>query len=340
MVSGDYTWGALPVRMAEFEGVRTAQLAPFVRAAAGLHPLPAFLESLSLAIYACDADGRILWFNRRATELWGRTPRIGDDSEKYCGSYRLFFNGCLTARDETPMASVLRSGMPVREAQGKVERPDGTSIWAMVHIEPVKDEDGQVVGAINCFHDVTDKVHSNELLREKDQRLSITDDHAGIGIAEVNAEGKLLRVNSHLAGLLGYRPEELIGRSIFDADLTDTPDQLQFRRQVNGELARYSIEKRLQRPDGTRLWISITSSSVCDDEGRFRYAVRTQHDVTARKDAEEALARRAEEQAALFEFSEGLQHCDTLDAVYDRALTAILRALRGERVGPCRATSI
>jgi PAS domain S-box-containing protein len=317
--------------MAELASVRTEQLAPFARAAAGLHHLPAFLESLPLAIYACDADGRILWFNTRATELWGRTPRCGDDSEKYCGSYRLFFNGRLIARDETPMASVLRTGIPVREARGKVERPDGTSIWAMVHIEPVKDEDGQVVGAINCFHDVTDNVRATELLREKDQRLSITHDYAGIGIAEVNAEGTLLRVNSHLAGLLGYRPEELIGRSIFDADLTDTPDQLQFWRQVNGELARYSIEKRFRRPDGTRLWISITSSSVCDDRGRFLYAVRTQHDVTARKDAEEALARRAEEQAALFKFSEGLQHSYTLDAVFDRALTAILRALHGER---------
>jgi PAS domain S-box-containing protein len=274
--------------------------------------LPAFRENLPLAIYACDADGRILWFNTRATELWGRTPKIGDDSEKYCGSYRLFFNGRLIARDETPMASVLRTGIPVREAQGKVERPDGTAIWAMVHIEPVKDEDGQLIGAINCFHDVTENVRATELLREKDHRLSITYDHAGIGIAEVDADGKLLRVNSHLAGLLGYRPEELVGRSIFDPDLTETPDQTQFQRQARGELSRYGVEKRFRRADGTKLWISITSSSVCDAEGRFLYAVRTQHDVTARKDAEEALALRAQEQAALFEFSERLQHSDSL----------------------------
>src|SRR5437868_263196 len=39
---------------------------------------PDFLELLPLAIYACDADGRILWFNSRASELWGRRPAIGD----------------------------------------------------------------------------------------------------------------------------------------------------------------------------------------------------------------------------------------------------------------------
>jgi PAS domain S-box-containing protein len=319
--------------MAELAGARTDLLAPFARAAAGLHDLPGFLENLPLAIYACDADGRIVWFNSRAAQLWGRAPTIGDDSEKYCGSYRLFFNGRLTARDETPMAAVLRTGIPVREAQGKVERPDGTSIWAMVHIEPVKDEDGNIVGAINCFHDVTDSVRATELLRERDHRLSVTHDHAGIGIGEVDAGGRLVRVNAHLAGLLGYAPEELVGRSIFDPDLTETSDadQLQFRRQVSGELARYSIEKPFRRRDGTKLWISITSSTVCDDEGRFLYAVRTQHDVTAQRQAEEGLARRAEQQAALFAFSEGLQHTDTLDDVYDLALTAILRALRCER---------
>lgn len=318
--------------MADFAGTRTDPLAPFfTRAAAALHTLPGFLEHLPVAIYACDADGRILWFNSRATELWGRTPRIGDDSDKYCGSYRLFFDGRLITRDETPMASVLRTGTPVREAQGKIERPDGTSIWAMVHIEPVKDEDGNLIGAINCFHDVTDNVRVTQLLREKDRRLSATQDHAGIGIAEVDSEGKLLRVNAHLAGLLGRKPEELVGWSIFDPDLTETPDQSLFCRQVSGELPRYSVEKQFRRPDGTKLWISITSSSVCNDDGRFEYAVRTQHDVTARKDAEEALARRAEEQAALFEFSEGLQHSNKLDLVFDHGLTAIIRALRCER---------
>lgn len=54
---------------------------------------PDFLEKLPVAIYACDAAGRILWFNSRAAELWGRTPRIADDAETFCGSYRRFFDG-------------------------------------------------------------------------------------------------------------------------------------------------------------------------------------------------------------------------------------------------------
>jgi PAS domain S-box-containing protein len=116
---------------------------------------PDFLEKLPLAIYACDAAGRILWFNSRATELWGRTPQIADDAELFCGSYRRFFNGKELSPQETPMAVVLRTGVPIRGVEGQVERPDGTRTWAMVHIEPVRDENGRLVGAINCFHDYT-----------------------------------------------------------------------------------------------------------------------------------------------------------------------------------------
>ena len=36
--------------------------------------------------FSVAAFGRVLWFNAKASELWGRSPRIGDDSELYCGS--------------------------------------------------------------------------------------------------------------------------------------------------------------------------------------------------------------------------------------------------------------
>jgi PAS domain S-box-containing protein len=168
---------------------------------------------------------------------------------------------------------------------------------------------------------------------EQDQRLAATYDHAGIGIAEVDASGKLLRVNGHLASLLGRDPEELYGRSIFASDLAEEiePDQAQFQRQVSGEIDRYTIEKRFRRADGTKLWISITSVSIRDAGGRFLYAVRVQHDITEQKKAEATLARRAEEQAALFEFIEGMQHSGTLDEIHALALNAIIRALRCDR---------
>jgi PAS domain S-box-containing protein len=192
---------------------------------------------------------------------------------------------------------------------------------------------GKVINTRCLTVDVTDRVRAEALLREQDERLSATYEYAGVGIAEVDAEGKLKRVNAHLSALLGYSPEELLGRRIFDPALAEETehDQAQFRRQVAGEIDRYTTEKRFRRADDTKLWISVTSSSVRDAGGRFLYAVRVQHDITDQKNAEEALARRAEEQAALFEFTAGLQHAGTPDQIYGLALDAIARALRCER---------
>jgi hypothetical protein len=52
------------------------------------------------------------------------------------------------------MAYVLANGEPVHGREATVERPDGSRIVAMVHIDPVKDSNGNLLGAINCFHDV------------------------------------------------------------------------------------------------------------------------------------------------------------------------------------------
>jgi PAS domain-containing protein len=43
-----------------------------------------------VAVYACDASGVIQNFNRRAAELWGREPALGDTDERFCGSFKMF----------------------------------------------------------------------------------------------------------------------------------------------------------------------------------------------------------------------------------------------------------
>ena len=117
---------------------------------------PSLIETLPLGIYACDAHGRLCWCNHRAEELWGRSPRIGDDTERFCGSHMLYsLDGRLIRREETPMAQALRSGEPIDGEEAVVEQPDGSRIVATVHITPLKDARGNVVGAINCFYDIT-----------------------------------------------------------------------------------------------------------------------------------------------------------------------------------------
>ena len=129
------------------------------------------------------------------------------------------------------------------------------------------------------------------------------DQHVGVSVVEVDAEGKLLWVDAQSYALMGYcSSEEVLGRSIFDEtnDEDVVADREQFRRQVAGELDRYTVEKRTRRRDGTYVWASITSSSVRDANGRFLYALRILHDLTERRRIEDALAARIREHTALY----------------------------------------
>jgi len=168
---------------------------------------------------------------------------------------------------------------------------------------------------------------------EHEDRSAVTYEHVGVGIAEIDKAGRVLRVNQNICELMGREAADLLGRSIFDetSPLDVAQDIGQFRRQIAGEIDRYTIEKRLARKDGSYFWAEVTSSSVRDGSGNFLYAVRVQHDISARKEVEQTLARRSEEQAALFRFSERLQYIRSVPDVYDAGLDAILAALACER---------
>jgi PAS domain S-box-containing protein len=138
--------------------------------------LPARLfEQLPFAIYICDTDGLVLRYNRRAAELWGRSPKLGDPNERFCGSYRMYRpDGSPLPHHECPMADVLRDGVSVRQQEVHIERPDGSRGIALVDIEAVKDGEGNIIGAVNCFQDITERKrmeeHEKILAREVDHR--------------------------------------------------------------------------------------------------------------------------------------------------------------------------
>ena len=309
---------------------------------------PDLIEKLPLAICACDSRGRILWFNGRAASLWQATPRIGDNADAFFASLRLSVGAQPGWHDQGPVAAILDGSLPLRGVAVTLDRADGARVRSLLHVEPVEDEPGRIAGAIACFTEPqallngdhgepppAEATPTGAVRREKDRRRLIsTYDHAGIGIVETDANGLLLRVNTHLANMLGYTAEELTGRSIFDqnyaADIA--ADREQYRRQVAGEIDGYNLEKRFVRKDGSIAWAAISSSSVRDADGRFLYAVRIQHDINERKRIEAELAQRAEEQAALHQFTQRLQHARSLGDVYGAALDAIQRALGCQRV--------
>ena len=310
----------------DFSAAQTDHFAPFARitVTSGTNELDDFFENSAVGLSLLAGDGTILRANRAELEMLGYT------AEDYVGRNILEFHVARGAIDD--IFTRLRRNEQIDQIPARLRAKDG-SIRDVLITATARLSDGELIDVRSITVDVTDRARSEELLRRHDERLSATYHHAGIGIVEVDAEGRLLRVNAQLAGLMGYSSEELVGRSIFDETVAEDVegDYAQFKRQVAGDIDGYSVEKRIRRKDGGYFWAAIASSTVRDAQGRFLYAVRVQHDITDRKQAEEALARRAAEQEALYEFTERLQHAGSLTEIYEPALYAIIRALRCDR---------
>ncbi|MDH6273757.1 PAS domain S-box-containing protein [Rhizobium leguminosarum] len=123
------------------------------------------LDALPAAVYTTDAQGKITYFNRAAAELAGRDPIIGED--EWCVTYRLFTSdGQPLPHHECPMAIALKENRPVRGVEAMAQRPDGSMFPFLPFPTPIRNADGDLVGAVNMLVDISDRK-----LAESNQRV-------------------------------------------------------------------------------------------------------------------------------------------------------------------------
>src|SRR5262245_39083565 len=97
------------------------------KATGDIADIKTLIYQLPIALYVCESPGGVIrLYNRRAVELWGHEPTLGE--QRYCGALRLFrTDGSHLPHAETPMAEVVLLGGE-RSEDMIIERPDGSRI--------------------------------------------------------------------------------------------------------------------------------------------------------------------------------------------------------------------
>lgn len=175
---------------------------------------------------------------------------------------------------------------------------------------------------------LAERRRAEDLARQLGAIVESSDD----AIISKDLNGIIISWNRGAERLFGYSVEEAIGKPI----LMLIPDDL--RDEEPGIIARVrrgervdSYETVRRTKSGKLVNVSLTVSPVRNADGIVIGASKIARDITARKHAEMLLAQRAQEQAALFEFTDRLYRAETVHDVYQAALDAIRRALRCDR---------
>ena len=256
----------------------------------------ALLGLMPAAVYTCSApEGIITFFNEHAARLWGRRPALGDSDQRFCGSYRLWRpDGAPLPHAETPMALAMREGRAFRSEEVVIERPDGSRITVLVNIDPLRDADGKVTGAINVFHDVSERRHAEEALRASETRYRAVVESQAEMVCRFRMDGTILFVNSAYARARGATAEALAGANFWDfVAEADRPGVRAMLERLSPETPELRIENRFDTTEGERWTLWTNRALAFEAAGRLLEAQSTGVDITERKQREAALREEA-----------------------------------------------
>jgi len=171
---------------------------------------------------------------------------------------------------------------------------DTTPRWFHTSYTPDRDETGQVRGFVVLAMDITQRKHAEQAQLLLAAIVESTDD----AIISKSLDGIILSWNAAAQRLLGYTAAEIIGRPI---TVLLPPEHLEEEEQIQALLRRGDRWEHLETvrvaKDGRRIDVSITASPLKDSQGHVVGASKIMRDITQRKQAEQALARTAEELA-------------------------------------------
>ncbi|HEX5606129.1 MAG TPA: PAS domain S-box protein, partial [Candidatus Binatia bacterium] len=301
--------------------------AALVQAEIAKKKVESVLSLMPAAVYTCDLDGHITYCNQHAVELWGRAPKLDNDEDKYCGSFRLILpDGSSLARDQCRMAVAVKTGETFRNEEITVERPNGSRILVRMNISPFYDEHGQLAGAINTFQDVSHLKKAEQASLHLAALVESSDD----AIVAKDLDGIVKSWNPAAERLFGYTAAEIVGKpitTIIPPDRSDEESRILEQIRRGERIEHYDTVR--QRKDGSPVEISLTISPIKDAHGKIIGASKIAREITKRKQAETALREARDELARANQELE--KRVKERTAELERANTALLKDLEEQR---------
>ncbi len=251
--------------------------------------LHALIQASPLPITAMDPEGTVRLWNPAAERIlgWREEEVLGRSLPIVPAGKQEEFR----ALRERVIQGEGLAGTEVRR-----QKKDGTPLDVAIWAAPLHDSNGHSTGIMAVVADITERKRAEERLRLQSAALEA----AANAVLITDREGCITWVNPAFTRLTGYIPEEVIGRSPHVLKSGKHP-QAFYRTLWDTILAGQVWQREMvnRRKDGSLFTEEQTITPVRGERAEITHFVSINHDITQRKQAEEALAERTRQLEAI-----------------------------------------
>ena len=272
------------------------------------------LTNTSDVVLNLDRDGTILFVNHTFS---------GYTDEDIIG--KTIYNFILSEQHEktrNAIRKVFQTGEEV-DLETTLIGPVGNLFRYSTHTGPLKNGD-KIIGVAQIFTDITDRKLIKQSLQESEEKYRTLVESAGESIATINENGVFLFINKTGAKRLGGKPEDYVGKTMWDIFPKDIADRqaAMVREVINTEQGMNRVV--LNELQGQPRWYNNSIEPLRDSNGKVIAALTIARDIQALKHSEEDLEMYRERMAR----AEQLASLGTLSATVAHELTQPLTVIR------------
>ena len=175
----------------------------------------AALDAIPTGFCVCTVGSGLIRYNKRAVELWGRAPRLGDPSEQFGSAFRRYGpDGEPVSFAAAPVGRALHSGEQVIGAELIIERPDGTRVPVLMNVAPLKDASGGIEGAVCSFQELTERKRAEQALRDSAAELQSVINRTPFMLVRCGRDLRYRFISQAYAQWIGRPRDEVVGKTI------------------------------------------------------------------------------------------------------------------------------